>query len=251
MYYVDTDTGKFTSKHTKKEPCGCSSERPVFLQTRRGCGCGDSIQRPRLVNYQHTFLEFQLLDSDKKPVDLTDCYLNLSVDDNFSHSDSLICPVTQGTVADPLQGIVSFNVDCFSKKFEEVLRKHIPAQAVYMQMQLYNAQHIDGKIVLQDNGVKLLPRLHTTQSAPQSGDSNYYNKQQVNALINSIVPGASDSSQGSTFNGQGEPPDYIGLPGDTYIDTLNKAIYIKYSDGWRFIGYFEEQSLDLVYEIVQ
>lgn len=134
MFYVNTDTKLFTAapwsnSYIASFGCGCADQddKPLFLSThQRGPSSCKKIDKPVLFNYSTNVLQFTFLDNDGLPYDLSDCTLALAVDSTFSHSDSLVT-LADGDVLSPLDGVVEFKVNRFSKKFAQLLKSGIPA----------------------------------------------------------------------------------------------------------------------------
>lgn len=91
--------------------------------------------------------------------------------------------------------------------------------------------------ILQDSGIKLHQRIYSDEGQPQQDESNYYTKSQINSLLKNIKPSGSNSSAGTILNGDSAPDPLYGTPGDFYIDTKNKGLYLKGLDDWNFLGY--------------
>ena len=247
MFYVNIDTKLFTSSQWKasdSKPCKChgrpsncgDSDRPVFLST---CHLPyahkvspQKIHKPVLMNYQEAVVQITFLDNEGLPVDISNYVLGLAVDNTYSHSDSLICPVATGVAVSPLDGIAEFHINCSSYKFQKVVSAGIPASQVIMEITAYPAGSSTGSVWLQDRGIRLCPKLYWQQGEPQLADPNYYNKQQVDAIVLALGGDVSDSTTGVWVNGYGEPLDYQGTPGDVYLDLLTNIVYFRKHGEW-------------------
>ena len=246
MFYVNTTTKRFTAgpfpgPQPMPPPQSCG-QVPSFLRTRTPPRA--AIIKPTLTQYQNVKLKFMLRDQKGLPYDVRNATFTLAVDNNFSHSDSLICLSSDFTVAYAEQGIIQVSAVCTSQKFQKVLKNKIPASQVWMQLTAYTAQNIDGTVLLQDNGILLKPKLYTNQGAPAPNDPQYYNKAQIDRLIRDIDP------HGNVDSGHGAPSDSLGVVGDLYVDLDDKAYWIKTDDGWNLLGYLMENTSGLFYQVI-
>ena len=179
MFYANTDTKRFIAA-----PSSNSDERPLPA----GCRCSivplpQDIKKPVLTNFQQAYIQITFLDNDALPMDLTGYTLALALDNTFSHSDSLIAPIAESQILSPLDGIAGFRIKCTSRKFQKLVNAKVPPQQIWMEVTAYPPGSTQGFVILQDSGIRLLPKLYTHQGAPQDGSPNYYTKQQVDAIV--------------------------------------------------------------------
>lgn len=143
MFYVDIDNKRFipppSSDSLQRPPSGCSfppSCPPPARSWESLCEpykiLPAHVKKPVLIHTEIVEIPFTLVHEDYTPVDITDMTFVLAVDDNFNHQDQLIAFSEDFTIEDPLNGIVTFRVDCSSVKFQEVLKQHVPASMVMM-----------------------------------------------------------------------------------------------------------------------
>ena len=258
-YYVNVQTRQFIqapdssdSHHRRPRPlpCNCKDDRPTFLNYGKR-PAPKPIAKPQLTQQQFNKILITFLNGDGTPFDFTDMTILLAVDNDFRHDNDLIALCDNGTIVDAQQGKVLFNVSGYSAKFHKVVESKVPASAVYMEVVCYQNGDPQGIAILQDNGIKLLQRIYSDEGQPPEEISNYYTKVQINSLLKKFKPVDSDSSTGNIINGQGAPDKDMGMPGDFYVDTENKGLYLKGTDDWSFIGYLAMQLPQLQYEILQ
>lgn len=176
MFYANTDIKRFIAA-----PSSNSDERPLPTGCRRSLV--QDVKKPVLTNFQEAYIEITFLDNDALPMDLTGYTLALALDNTFSHSDSLIAPIAESQILSPLDGIAGFRIKCTSRKFQKLVNAKVPPQQIWMEVTAYPPGSTQGFVILQDNGIRLLPKLYTHQGAPQDADPNYYTKQQVDAIV--------------------------------------------------------------------
>ena len=266
MFYIDIDNKKFVpaplgSDSLQRPPSGRPFPPPCPPPARSWeslCGhptCPPPcppvrpIERPVLTHTETAYLEFTLLHADHTPVDVTDWTFVLAVDNTFCHDDQLIAFAQDFTIIDAQNGVISFNVECSSVKFQKMLKAHIPPAEVKMEIVRYLPGSADGVAILQDIGIRLKPRLYAWQGAPSDASPNYYTKAQVDSLIKGGLPD-SDSSTGIVINGHGDPDPSIGDSGDIYINRDQQTLWIKGQTQWSFLGYISETP-ELYYEIIE
>lgn len=262
MFYVDIDNKRFVSPPSSDSlqgpPSGCSFPPPCPPPARSWESLCEpykhnevSVKKPVLIHTQLVSLSFTLVHEDFTPVDITDMTFILAVDNNFDHRDQLIAFSEDFTIVDAVNGVLSFNINCSSQKFQKVLQDHVPASHIMMQMVYYPAGSTNGFSVLQDRGIQLKPRLYAYQGAPDDGSPNYYTKSQIGAILKKRPQGESTSSAGVVINGEGLPSPDIGYFGDMYINTEDHGVFIKRQSQWLFIGYITTELPELFYDVVE
>lgn len=163
MYYVNVETLKF-----------CLLESPDKA--------GD---KPQFRHTESKAIDIMFLRSDGSPVDFTGATITLAMDNNYCHEDKLVA-FSEGDsvqILNPESGIVRFFIDCNSSKFARLVRDE--SASVKIEVVLIPAGETEERSILHDRGILLLPRVHTSEGAPTSANPEYYNKAQIDALMQS------------------------------------------------------------------
>lgn len=163
MYYVNVETLKF-----------CLPESPDKA--------GD---KPQFRHTESKAIDIMFLRSDGSPVDLTGATLTLAMDNNYWHEDKLVT-FSEGDsvqILNPESGIVRFFIDCNSSKFARLVRDE--SASVKIEVVLIPAGETEERSILHDRGILLLPRIRTSEGAPTSANPEYYNKAQIDAMMQS------------------------------------------------------------------
>lgn len=161
MFYVNIDTLLFCKADDLKK----AGDKPSFRHT------------------ESKSIDITFLYSTGKAFDLTGVKLALAMDDNYNHRDQLAAVAEGGSVKiiDAAKGIARFYVDCTSKKFRQLVAES--SSIVRMEVVYVPAGETVERTILHDSGIMLLPRIRTVEGAPADGSPNYYNKTQIDAMM--------------------------------------------------------------------
>lgn len=163
MFYANIDTLKF-----------CTADSPEKA--------GD---KPQFRHTESRSIDITFLRGDGTPLNLTGATLTLAMDNNYYHWDKLTA-FSEGDkvrILNPGGGVVRFFVDCNSAKFAQLVQ--CGSSSVKMEVVLIAAGDTEERTLLHDDGIRLLPRVHTSEGAPTSANPEYYNKAQIDALMQS------------------------------------------------------------------
>ena len=163
MFYGNADSLKF-----------CTADSPEKA--------GD---KPQFRHTESKSIDITFLRGDGTPLDLTGATLTLAMDNNYYHWDKLTA-FSEGEkvqILNPGGGVVRFFVDCNSSKFAQLVQ--CGSSSVKMEVVMIAAGETEERTILHDDGIRLLPRVHTSEGAPTSASPEYYNKAQIDALMQS------------------------------------------------------------------
>ena len=161
MFYVNVDSLKF-----------CSADSPEKA--------GD---KPQFRHTESESIDITFRRGDGSPMNLTGATLTLAMDNNYYHWDKLTA-FSEGDkvqILNPGGGVVRFFVDCNSVKFAQLVQ--CGSSSVKMEVVMIAAGETEERTILHDDGIRLLPRVHTSEGAPTSASPEYYNKAQIDALM--------------------------------------------------------------------
>lgn len=173
MFYVNVDTARFTTS----------------------CGFQEDAPKPVLVHTELITFDIAFRHENGTPFDLTGASLTAAWDNNFIHTDSLAASTSDVDIIDAEGGIARFHVQCSSDKFAQLVYSR--PTTVKMQVVYYSLEDLGGNSILRDCGVTLCPRVATTEGMPEQDDPDYYNKVQVDALLETKVGVAEDMPEAS------------------------------------------------------
>ena len=204
MFYVNADSLKF-----------CTADSPEKA--------GD---KPQFRHTESKSIDITFLRGDGTPLNLTGATLTLAVDSNYYHWDKLTA-FSEGDkvqILNPGGGVVRFFVDCNSAKFAQLVQ--CGSSSVKMEVVLIAAGETEERTILHDDGIRLLPRIHTSEGAPTSANPEYYNKAQIDALMqsNTRVELASCTGMGIKRTDEGTLMTWID-PDDV---TLNGSVLARW-----------------------
>lgn len=163
MFYVNADSLKFCLPDSPEK----AGDKPQFRHT------------------ESKSIDITFLRGDGTPLNLTGATLTLAMDNNYYHGDKLTA-FSEGDnvqILNPGGGVVRFFVDCSSAKFAQLVQ--CGSSLVKMEVVVIRAGETEERTILHDDGIRLLPRVHTSEGAPTSANPEYYNKAQIDALMQS------------------------------------------------------------------
>ena len=167
MFYVNTKTGSFCESPSNLKPAG-SVPSFRFLET--------------------TAFEVMFLNAEGEPLDLTggSFILSLSADLGKNSGGNIIAfsDTDSCEIIDPANGIVRFQVRGFSTAFEETVKEEQEngkIEAVYTP-----AGELEGKVLLDDPRIRILPRVYTGEVQTEDLALNYYTKGEIDSFISGL-----------------------------------------------------------------
>ena len=165
MFYVNADSLKFCLPDSPEK----AGDKPQFRHT------------------ESKSIDITFLRGDGTPLNLTGATLTLAMDNNYYHWDKLTA-FSEGDkvqILNPGGGVVRFFVDCNSSKFAQLVQ--CGSSSVKIEVVLIAAGETEERTILHDDGIRLLPRVHTSEGAPTSANPEYYNKAQIDAMLAGIA----------------------------------------------------------------
>lgn len=146
MYYANIDTLKFCLPESPEK----AGNKPAFRHT------------------ESRSIDITFLRSNGSPFDLTGIKLNLAMDNDYLHCTSLVAFADGDNVqiVDAAKGVARFYVDCNSRKFEQLVV--FGSVNVKMEIVCIQTGETTERTILHDDGIRLLPRVHTSEGAPTS-----------------------------------------------------------------------------------
>ena len=204
MFYVNINTLKFCTPDSPEK----AGDKPQFRHT------------------ESKSIDITFLRGDGAPLNLTGATLTLAVDSNYYHWDKLTA-FSEGDkvrILNPGGGVVRFFVDCNSSKFAQLVQ--CGSSSVKIEVVMIAAGETEERTILHDDGIRLLPRVHTSEGAPTSANPEYYNKAQIDALMqsNTRVELAACTGMGIKRTDEGTLMTWID-PDDV---TLNGSILARW-----------------------
>ena len=163
MFYANIDTLKFCTPDSPEK----AGDKPQFRHT------------------ESKSIDITFLRGDGTPLNLTGATLTLALDSNYYHWDKLTA-FSEGDkvqILNPGGGVVRFFVDCNSAKFAQLVQ--CGSSTVKMEIVMIAAGETEERTLLHDDGIRLLPRVHTSEGAPADASPDYYSKAQIDALMQS------------------------------------------------------------------
>ena len=141
--------------------------------------------KPQFRHTESKSIDITFLRGDGSPLNLSGATLTLAMDNNYYHGDKLTA-FSEGEkvqILNPGGGVVRFFIDCNSSKFAQLVQ--CGSSLVKMEVVVIRAGETEERTILHDDGIRLLPRVHTSEGAPTSANPEYYNKAQIDALMQS------------------------------------------------------------------
>ena len=163
MFYANIDTLKFCTPDSPEK----AGDKPQFRHT------------------ESKSIDITFLRGDGTPLNLIGATLTLAMDNNYYHWDKLTA-FSEGDkvqILNPGGGVVRFFIDCNSAKFAQLVQ--CGSSSVKREVVVIRAGETEERTILHDDGIRLLPRVHTSEGAPTSASPEYYNKAQIDALMQS------------------------------------------------------------------
>ncbi|UDQ98965.1 hypothetical protein AAEX28_02480 [Lentisphaerota bacterium WC36G] len=105
----------------------------------------------------------------------------LGVDNNFKHDDDLMVLSNDFIVINAEQGIIQFNINTNTISFADKIQQ--ASISAYIQIKKYTADNTQGATILLDK-ITALGSVLADSEPPEEQQSNFYNKTQVDALLN-------------------------------------------------------------------
>ena len=216
MYYANIDTLKFCLPESPEK----SGNKPAFRHT------------------ESRSIDITFLRSDGSPFDLTGIKLNMAMDNDYLHCTSLVAFADGDNVQiiDAAKGVARFYVDCNSRKFEQLVV--FGSVNVKMEIVCIQAGETTERTILHDCGIRLLPRIRTSEGAPADGSPNYYNKSQIDAMmqVNTRVELAACTGMGIKHGDDGTlltwiDPEDVVLNGAT-LARWNRTVLVRKIGGY-------------------
>lgn len=182
--------------------------------------------KPQFRHTESKSIDITFLRGDGTPLNLTGATLTLAMDSNYYHWDKLTA-FSEGDkvqILNPGGGVVRFFIDCNSAKFAQLVQ--CGSSTVKMEIVMIAAGETEERTLLHDDGIRLLPRVHTSEGAPTSANPEYYNKAQIDALMqtNTRVELAACTGMGIRRTGEGTLMTWID-PEDV---TLNGSVLARW-----------------------
>lgn len=214
MYYVNSKTGFFCENPSA--PSKRSKTKPSFrfLET---------------VSFEAAFL-----DGEGEPLDLTGgtFLLSLSADLGKDPSGNIIAFSDAGSceIVNPANGIVRFHLRCFSSAFAEAVAEEQEIgriEAVYTP-----AGELEGKVILSDSGIRLLPRVYTGEIQTEDLALNYYTKGEIDSFLSGFrfalaaCSGMGEILEENAFTMTWIDPDNVTLNGAT-LAAWNQTVLVR------------------------
>lgn len=142
-----------------------------------------SYDKPELIHLEtHTF-KLKLKNADGTPADLSGfATAECAVNNTFDHDRNTLMAYAFGDncqITDAAAGEITITLDCNTLKFGEVVRFN--AQLAYLEVNLFDTEAKMTRVLL--DRVECRPHVRNQEGAPVSGDPQYYNKAETNALI--------------------------------------------------------------------
>ncbi len=216
MYYANIDTLKF-----------CLPESPE-----------KAGNKPEFRHTESRSIDITFLRSDGSPFDLTGIKLNLAMDNDYLHCTSLVAFADGDNVqiVDAAKGVARFYVDCNSRKFEQLVV--FGSVNVKMEIVCIQTGETTERTILHDCGIRLFPRIRTSEGAPANGSPNYYNKSQIDAMmqVNTRVELAACTGMGIKHGDDGTlltwiDPEDVVLNGAT-LARWNRTVLVRKVGGY-------------------
>lgn len=132
-----------------------------------------------------TKFELQIVDNSGNPVALnaSDTF-TFALDNNFVHTDSLMCYSSDSTVTDAEKGMIEIMVDSNTIPFETKIGNAASITA-WLEIARYVSGSTDPELIVQDQ-CTCRNRVHTTEDAPSAVEVGYYTASQVDSLISGL-----------------------------------------------------------------
>lgn len=216
MYYANIDTLKFCLPESPEK----AGNKPAFRHT------------------ESRSIDITFLRSDGSPFDLTGIKLNLAMDNDYLHCTSLVAFADGDNVqiVDAAKGVARFYVDCNSRKFEQLVV--FGSVNVKMEIVCIQAGETTERTILHDCGIRIFPRIRTSEGAPADGSPEYYNKSQIDAIMqgNTRVELAACTGMGIKHGDDGTlltwiDPDDVTLNGAT-LARWNRTVLVRKVSGY-------------------
>lgn len=216
MYYANIDTLKFCLPESPEK----SGNKPAFRHT------------------ESRSIDITFLRSDGSPFDLTGIKLNMAMDNDYLHCTSLVAFADGDNVQiiDAAKGVARFYVDCNSRKFEQLVV--FGSVNVKMEIVCIQTGETTERTILHDCGIRLFPRIRTSEGAPADGSPEYYNKSQIDAMMqgNTRVELAACTGMGIKHGDDGTlltwiDPDDVTLNGAT-LARWNRTVLVRKVGGY-------------------
>ena len=144
---------------------------------------GFSYDKPDLIHLEtHTF-KLKLKNADGTAADLSGFVTaECAVNNTFDHTHNELMAYAFGNncqITDAAAGEITITLDCNTIKFGNVVRFN--AQLAYLEVNLFDTEAKLTRVLL--DRVECRPHVRDQEGAPVSGDPQYYNKAETNALI--------------------------------------------------------------------
>ena len=216
MYYANIDTLKFCLPESPEK----AGNKPAFRHT------------------ESRSIDITFLLSDGSPFDLTGIKLNMAMDNDYLHCTSLVAFADGDNVqiVDAAKGVARFYVDCNSRKFEQLVV--FGSVNVKMEIVCIQTGETTERTILHDCGIRLLPRIRTSEGAPADGSPEYYNKSQIDAMMqeNTRVELAACTGMGIKHGDDGTlltwiDPEDVVLNGAT-LTRWNRTVLVRKVGGY-------------------
>lgn len=216
MYYANIDTLKFCLPESPEK----AGNKPAFRHT------------------ESRSIDITFLRSNGSPFDLTGIKLNLAMDNDYLHCTSLVAFADGDNVqiVDAAKGVARFYVDCNSRKFEQLVV--LGSANVRMEIVCIQTGETTERTILHDCGIRILPRIRTSEGAPADGSPEYYNKSQIDAMMqgNTRVELAACTGMGIKHEDDGTlltwiDPEDVVLNGAT-LARWNRTVLVRKVGGY-------------------
>ena len=213
MFYVNTKTGFFCESPSNLKP---------------------SKTVPRFRFLETTVFEAVFLDAEGEPLDLTggSFILSLSADLGKNGGGNIIAfsDTDSCEIVDPAGGTVRFRVRGFSTAFEETVKEEQEngkIEAVYTP-----AGELEGKVLLDDPRIRILPRVYTGEVQTEDLALNYYTKGEIDSFLSGLrislaaCTGVGEYLAENAFTMTWVDPDDVILNGAT-LAQWNQTVLVR------------------------
>ncbi len=156
---------------------------------------GFSYDKPELIHLETHSFTVKLKNADGTAADLSGfATAECAVGNTFDHVHNELMAYAFGDacrITDAAAGEIAVTLDCNTVKFGDVVRFN--AQMAYLEINLFDTGAKMTRVLL--DRVECRPHVRDQEGAPVSGDPQYYNKAEVDALISGGGGGTSDYDQ--------------------------------------------------------
>ena len=170
-----------------------------------------------------TKLDIQILDNSGAPVTLNSSdTFTFALDNNFIHTDDLMCFSSSVQVTDAANGIISVAVDANTVSFESKLNGAESITA-WLEISRYISGSTDPEIIVQDQ-CTCRNRVQTTENEPTSSEVDYYTAAQVDSLLSALSDRIDDIESDIADFGS-DVDDIIGSDAlNAFVNSANSII---------------------------